>query len=84
MLAIDGGVTLIFAVDTTGSMGEEIVESKKIATDIVNEQRFAAVEYILSPFNDPRKIWAYILKWYCRSIKVKALLTYYVIFHHPL
>lgn len=50
---MQGQVTLMFAIDDTGSMREEISAAKKIATSIVNEQRVEPVDYILSPFNDP-------------------------------
>ena len=50
---MQGQVTLMFAIDDTGSMIEEIAAAKEIATSIVNEQRVEPVDYILSPFNDP-------------------------------
>ena len=50
---MQGQVTLMFAIDDTGSMSDEIAAAKKIATSIVNEQRVEPVDYILSPFNDP-------------------------------
>ena len=53
LLAMQGQVTLMFAIDDTGSMKEEIAAAKSIATSIVNEQRAEPVDYILSPFNDP-------------------------------
>ena len=55
---MQGQVTLMFAIDDTGSMKEEISAAKKIAISIVNEQRAEPVDYILSPFNDPgKKYW---------------------------
>ena len=46
--------TLMFAVDDTGSMYQEIQAAKDIATYIVNINRSnSEVDYILSPFNDP-------------------------------
>lgn len=48
-----GQVTLMFAIDDTGSMRDEIEAAKRIATSIVNQQRVEPVDYILSPFNDP-------------------------------
>ena len=49
--------TLMFAVDDTGSMYQEIQAVKDIATYIVNRQKEEspnlAVDFILSPFNDP-------------------------------
>ena len=52
LMALDGGVTLAFAIDTTGSMYTEIQGAKKIATDIINTPRSFDVDYILSPFSD--------------------------------
>ena len=46
--------TLMFAIDDTGSMSDEIQAAKDIATYIVNIPRpNLEVDYILSPFNDP-------------------------------
>ena len=56
ILMLDNGeATLMFATDTTGSMGPEIVAAKAIATSIINMQRQFDVDYILSPFSDPSK-----------------------------
>ena len=53
-MAVQGDVSLMFAVDNTGSMSEEIQAAKNIAIDIINYPRNATVKkYILSPFNDP-------------------------------
>lgn len=53
-LAVQGDVGLMFAIDDTGSMHDEIQAAKKIAKDIINyKRRFPITEYILSPFNDP-------------------------------
>ena len=52
-MAVHGDTTLIFAIDDTGSMSEEIQAAKAIATSIVNKPRGDRVDYILSPFNDP-------------------------------
>lgn len=50
----DNKATLMFAIDDTGSMYEEIQAAKDIATYIVNYSRpNLKVNYILSPFNDP-------------------------------
>ncbi|XP_046850766.1 von Willebrand factor A domain-containing protein 7-like [Xenia sp. Carnegie-2017] len=53
LFAMHGQVTLMFAIDDTGSMREEIQGAKNLATAIVNMQRAEPVDYILSPFNDP-------------------------------
>ena len=51
---VHGDVGLMFAIDDTGSMRDEISAAKKIAKDIINYKRkFSITEYILSPFNDP-------------------------------
>ena len=53
-MAVQGDVSLMFAIDNTGSMSEEIQAAKNIAIDIINYPRNSSVKkYILSPFNDP-------------------------------
>lgn len=52
-MAVQGDVSLMFVIDDTGSMGNEIQATKNIAIEIINYPRQAPVEYILSPFNDP-------------------------------
>ncbi|EDO33717.1 predicted protein [Nematostella vectensis] len=52
-MAVHGDVTLMFAIDTTGSMSAEIETAKKIAVDVINYPRNNPVNYILSPFSDP-------------------------------
>ena len=54
-MSVKGDVTLMFAIDDTGSMGDEIQAAKDIAKSIVNHPRKEKVDYILSPFNDPSK-----------------------------
>ena len=50
----DNKATLMFAVDDTGSMYQEIQAVKDIATYIVKIPRpNLEVDYILSPFGDP-------------------------------
>ena len=56
VISAKGDSTLIFAIDTTGSMHDEINAAKAIAKQIINIQRDYKVDYILSPFNDPSKI----------------------------
>ena len=54
MIGVNEKVTLMFAIDTTGSMWSEIVTAKAIAKSIVDHPRqYLEVDYILSPFNDP-------------------------------
>lgn len=54
MIGVVDEVTLMFAIDTTGSMNTEIVSAKAIAKYIVDHPRKdTEVDYILSPFNDP-------------------------------
>ena len=55
-MAVQGDVTLMFAIDDTGSMSGEIEAAKDIAIDVINHERDAPVDYILSPFNDPGKL----------------------------
>ena len=52
-MSVNGDVTLMFAIDDTGSMSGEIGAAKDIAKAIVNQARDEKVHYILSPFNDP-------------------------------
>jgi hypothetical protein len=54
-MAVRGDVTLMFAIDTTGSMSDEIETAKRIAVDVVNYKRENPVNFILSPFSDPGK-----------------------------
>ena len=56
ILSAQGDSTLMFAIDTTGSMGEGIKAAKVIAKEIISVTRELEVDYILSPFNDPGKI----------------------------
>ena len=54
MMGVEDKMTLMFAIDTTGSMWSEIVSAKAIAKGIVDHPRpNVKVDYILSPFNDP-------------------------------
>ena len=55
LLGRDGNVSLIFVIDTTGSMGDEIEAAKRIVKAIAAHPRKAPVQYILSPYADPRK-----------------------------
>lgn len=53
-MAVQGDVSLMFVIDSTGSMRDEIQAAKNIAKDIINYNRKVPIkEYILSPFNDP-------------------------------
>lgn len=56
ILSAKGDSTLIFVIDTTGSMHDDINAAKAIAKQIINVTRDHEVDYILSPFNDPSKI----------------------------
>lgn len=55
MMRVDEDATLMFAIDTTGSMMGEIAASKSIAQAIANwpREQNLKVNYRLSPFNDP-------------------------------
>ncbi|KAL9985051.1 hypothetical protein ACROYT_G007408 [Oculina patagonica] len=55
MMGVNEKLTLMFAIDDTGSMHNEIDAAKAIATYIVDHPRQdTTVDYILSPFNDPK------------------------------
>ena len=55
LLGLKGDVSLIFVMDTSGSMGNEIEAAKKISKAIAAFPRKFSVNYILSPFSDPSK-----------------------------
>ena len=55
ILSSQGDSTLMFTMDTTGSMSQEIKAAKAIAKQIISATRDFEVDYILSPFNDPSK-----------------------------
>ena len=59
-MSVNGEVTLMFAIDDTGSMGRTIQAAKDIAIAIVNQQRDERVDYILSPFNDPSNLFFFL------------------------
>ena len=52
-LSISGLVTLMFVIDDTGSMADQIQAAISISEVIVKVRRDHHVDYILSPFNDP-------------------------------
>ena len=56
-LSISGLVTLMFVIDDTGSMSGEIDAAISISEVIVKAKRDYDVDYILSPFNDPGKLF---------------------------
>lgn len=53
------GLSVVFVIDDTGSMGEEIRETAMHSVDIVNQALLLGNKgpnnYILSTFNDPGK-----------------------------
>ena len=55
LLGITGDVSLVFVIDTTGSMGDEIEAAKTIVKAIAAHPRDSSVDFILSPFSDPSK-----------------------------
>ena len=58
----------MFAMDTTGSMSEDIGEAVQIANDIVTTPiRDEKVNYVLARFNDPGMILLTILWIYSQS-----------------
>ena len=52
-LALKGEVTLIFALDGTGSMRDEIKASKEMIKKISRYDRGEPVDYMLTTFSDP-------------------------------
>ena len=53
-MAVRGDVSLMFVMDDTGSMGDEIKAVKSMAIDIIKyDRQVPIISYILSPFNDP-------------------------------
>lgn len=47
-----------FVIDTTGSMSNDIAEARKVVHNIIDSKKGTQdepSEYILVPFNDPRK-----------------------------
>ena len=56
LVARGGAKTLAFAIDTTGSMTDDIKAAKAITKAILAEERKEKVDFILSPFADPGKI----------------------------
>ena len=58
LMSVYGDVSLVFVVDTTGSMAAEIQAAKRIIKAIASYPRKSAVNYVLSPFNNPSKGWA--------------------------
>ena len=57
-LGVDELVTLMFVIDDTGSMGDEIQAAISISEEIVKAKRDYDVDYILSPFNDPGTLFS--------------------------
>ena len=57
-LGVNGLITLMFAIDTTASMSGEIGAAIALSSLIVTETRENDVDYILSPFNDPCKLFS--------------------------
>ena len=55
---LDGLGSLMFAIDSTGSMSSDIEIAKNIAQDIVNLER-NPVDYILSDIDDPSNSFSY-------------------------
>ncbi|XP_067297251.1 von Willebrand factor A domain-containing protein 7-like [Pseudorasbora parva] len=44
---------LCFVIDTTGSMGDDINEVRRVTSSITDSMKGTVAEYILVPFNDP-------------------------------
>lgn len=59
MMGIIKGRALCFAIDTTGSMSDDIAAVRTVTSDIINSKVGTQDEpsvYILVPFNDPGRI----------------------------
>ena len=77
ILSAQGDSTLIFAIDTTGSMTEEISAAKAIAKEIISATSESEIDYILSPFNDPGKIYFSTGKIYNLRKDLRSINLYY-------
>ena len=85
MMLVLGGASLMFTVDTTGSMRDEIRAARGIAQAIINMKRDSPVDYILSPFNDPSKqistclllyfVVCFVFRWSKKFRKQSKVLT---------
>lgn len=67
LVALKGGKTLMFAIDITGSMHDEIEAAKLIAINISNTRRESPPrDYMLSWFGDPegKPVYYHFLKHY--------------------
>lgn len=53
LYVLGGWATLVFAIDDTGSMYENMIEAVTISKQIIAMERLGEVDYILSRFNDP-------------------------------
>ncbi|KAM6971809.1 von Willebrand factor A domain-containing protein 7-like [Aplochiton taeniatus] len=56
LMGLSQSSVLCFVIDTTGSMGDEIAEAKRVSFSIIDRKRGTQQEpsaYILVPFNDP-------------------------------
>ena len=74
LMLVNGGATLIFTVDTTGSMKDEIDAARSIANSIITMPRKFPVDYLLSPFNDPgeNEIYTLYIRFnFCPVLTVK-------------
>ena len=62
-LALHGEVTLMFALDVTGSMHDEIKASKEMIKKISQYDRSEPVDYILTTFSDP--VGMFFIPFHC-------------------
>ena len=51
--ALGNATSLVYVVDTTGSMYHEIKGGQEIAKNVIEKTRNVKLDFILSPFNDP-------------------------------
>lgn len=81
-MSVQGEVTLMFAIDTTGSMSDLIEAAKDIATSIIDHEREEKVDFILSPFGDPGIVFpAFIIMMVAAFISLEHSSNFSVSFH---
>ena len=53
LMAVENEASLMFVIDTSGSMGQAIIAAKNIVKAVARIPRKGKTDYILSPFKDP-------------------------------
>ena len=77
LLGVVERVTLMFAIDDTGSMHSEIVAAKAIAKYIIEypSRPHTEIDYVLSPFNDPGMYSVFFFRLILSPFNVASLCT---------